>query len=241
MTDVSEEFSKAKIGRRTAKAALTRIGKTVEHEINHKRPQNEVRNSLLKLNNAFDSFVLKHEALTSLITDDDEFDKEEKWLAECQEYFLRIDLGVKTYIESVNVEISATELQQPEGMIGMQDESTPEDVDSSTQNTGLETPEEITTATNGSVTDDTQSNVSNLQTGAINNLEKANINAGATKNEQSCGFQIEKPKLPKFSGDVREYVIFRADFKHTIESRYSKRDAITLLRTCLKDKPLELI
>ena len=57
------------------------------------------------------------------------------------------------------------------------------------------------------------------------------------KNEKSCGFQMEKPKLLKFSGDVREYVIFRADFKHTIESRlYSKRDAIT----CLKEKPLEL-
>ena len=65
-----------------------------------------MRNSLLKLNNAFDSLILKHEASTSLITDDDEFDKEEKWLAECQEYFLRIDLEVETYIESVNVEIS---------------------------------------------------------------------------------------------------------------------------------------
>ena len=161
MTEASEEFTKAKIGRRTAKAALTRIGNTVEYEIDNKRPENEVRNSLLKLNNAFDTLVLKHEVLTSLITDDDEFEKEEKWLAECQQYFLRIDLGVKTYIESVNVEISKPELQQP--------------------------------------------------------------------------------KLPKFSGDVREYVIFRADFKHTIESRYSKRDAITLLRTCLKEKPLELI
>lgn len=60
-------------------------------------------------------------------------------------------------------------------------------------------------------------------------------------NANSCGFQMEKPKLPKFKGDVREYAIFKADFKHTIESRYSKRDSITLLRTCLKDKPLELI
>ena len=83
--------------------------------------------------------------------------------------------------------------------------------------------------------------MSNVQTGSINNLEKANINARSTKNEQSCGFQMEKPKLPKFSGDVREYVIFRANFKHTIESRYSKRDAITLLQTCLKNIPLELI
>ena len=52
---------------------------------------------------------------------------------------------------------------------------------------------------------------------------------------------MEKPKLPKFTGDMRECAIFKADFKHAIESRYSKRDSITLLRTCLKDKPLELI
>lgn len=56
-----------------------------------------------------------------------------------------------------------------------------------------------------------------------------------------CGFRIEEPKLPKFSGDVREYVIFHADFKHAIESRCTKRDAISLLRTCLTDKPLDLI
>ena len=49
-------------------------------------------------------------------------------------------------------------------------------------------------------------------------------------------------KMPKFAGDVRDYVIFCADFKHAIESKYSKRDAITFLRTCLQDnKPLELI
>ena len=39
--------------------------------------------------------------------------------------------------------------------------------------------------------------------------------------------------MPKFSGDVRDYVIFKADFKHLVEKRYSKRDAITLLRTSL--------
>ena len=52
---------------------------------------------------------------------------------------------------------------------------------------------------------------------------------------------MEKPKLPKFTGDVRGYAISKANFKHAIESRYSKRDSITLLRTCLKDKPLALI
>jgi hypothetical protein len=161
MTEVSAEFTKAKIGRRTAKAALTRIGKTLEYEIEHKRPQNEVRNSLLKINKAFDSLVLKHEEFTSLITDDNEFEKEEKWLAECQEYFLRIDLEVKTYVEHVDAENSETELQQPAGMIGMQNESAPEEVDSLTQNMGVETPEEITSATDGSGHND----VSNVQNG----------------------------------------------------------------------------
>ena len=113
------------------------------------------------------------------------------------------------------------ELQQPEGMIGMQDESELENVDSSAQNVGVETSVELITATNGSVVDDAQNNVSNVKIGASNNLETTNISTGTIKNEQS--------------GDVREYVIFRADFKHTIESRYSKRDAITLLRTCLKE------
>ena len=47
--------------------------------------------------------------------------------------------------------------------------------------------------------------------------------------------------MPRFSGDVREYSIFRDDFKHAIESRYSKRDAMTYLRACLQGKPLELI
>lgn len=57
----------------------------------------------------------------------------------------------------------------------------------------------------------------------------------------ACGFKMEKPKLPKFAGDVREYAIFKADFKHTIEARYTKRDAISFLRTCLQGKPLDLI
>ena len=35
--------------------------------------------------------------------------------------------------------------------------------------------------------------------------------------------------------------MFKSDFKHIVHSKYSKRDAITLLRTCLVGKPLQLI
>ena len=47
--------------------------------------------------------------------------------------------------------------------------------------------------------------------------------------------------MPKFCGDVRDYVIFKADFKHLVETiRYRKRDTITL-KASLLGKPLELI
>ncbi|XP_030829745.1 uncharacterized protein LOC100891320 [Strongylocentrotus purpuratus] len=52
---------------------------------------------------------------------------------------------------------------------------------------------------------------------------------------------MERPKLPKFSGDVREFATFRSDFHHLIDTRYSKRDAVTILRTCLQGKPLDMI
>ena len=41
----------------------------------------------------------------------------------------------------------------------------------------------------------------------------------AAKEQQFCGFKVEKPKMPSFSGDVREYAICRSDFKHAIEAR----------------------
>ena len=52
---------------------------------------------------------------------------------------------------------------------------------------------------------------------------------------------MEKPKIHWFNGDVRDYAIFRADFKHAINIRYGKSDAIMLLRTGLQGRPLEYI
>ena len=47
--------------------------------------------------------------------------------------------------------------------------------------------------------------------------------------------------MPNFSGDVREFAIFKADFKHLVEVRCSKRDSITILRASLNGEPLDLI
>ena len=249
-----EDIKTAKIGRRTAKAGLTRQGRTLEHLVSNKRPTDEVRDALLKVTNAFESLVLKHEAFASLITDDTEFQKEEDWLNECQQYYLKIDVEAKNYIESVVKHLkdssnkTETEVLQTSGMIGM---------------SGMQSGEsalELGTSQNTASSDNIEHNANDdnnmsspapsqesvpvedqVNSNIVHNQSLVNSEIGTIVNANSCGFQMEKPKLPKFTGDVREYAIFKADFKHAIESRYSKRDSITLLRTCLKDKPLELI
>ena len=84
---MSEEVIKreAKINRRTAKAALTRCGKTVSNLISGKRPESEVKISLAKYQENFEHLVELHEQYVKLIEDDNEFDKEEEWLGQCQE------------------------------------------------------------------------------------------------------------------------------------------------------------
>ena len=73
------------------------------------------------------------------------------------------------------------------------------------------------------------------------NVQVPNLVNDPNTSSNTCGFKMEKPKFPKFARDVREYTIFKADFKHAIEVRYTKRDSITFLRTCPHGKPLDLI
>ena len=61
-----------------------------------------------------------------------------------------------------------------------------------------------------------------------------NANSISTSNAiLECSFKIEKPKLPKFGGNIILNIFCMASTP--------KRDAITLLGTCLVGKPLQLI
>ena len=51
----------------------------------------------------------------------------------------------------------------------------------------------------------------------------------------------EKPKMPMVYGDVRKYFIFKADFQYAVEKYYSKKDAISILRSCLGPEPAKLV
>ena len=70
----------------------------------------------------------------------------------------------------------------------------------------------------------TANDVQNL---ALNNIESVVQTTGtpfvvntAKSDYAACTFKLEKPKLPTFSGNVRDYAIFRSDIKHMIETNY---------------------
>ena len=104
----------AKIGRRNAKAALTRAGKTLRHALQGQRPSEEVKESLTKLQEAYEKLIIKHEEYTKLIEDDAEFEKEEDWLADCQEAFMSFKIEGKLHLDKATkqaIEESTTNSQ----------------------------------------------------------------------------------------------------------------------------------
>lgn len=262
-------LKQAKTDRRSAKSAFTRAGKALVHAVEHKRPQNEVREVLIKLQGVYENLVVKHEDYTKLIEDDSTYETEEQWLSDCQEIFMRLEVDTKMFVESVEQlssndlakngnlskenSIACGEVLEHEGISNMQS-ATPSTSDAphndelpiiqSVEQAGPEIDVEngaksVQVINNVPTADDkqinTESNVNITSTASTENLQQSPIEAGA------CTFKLEKPKLPVFAGNVRDYAIFHSDFKHAREAKYSKRDSITLLRTCLRDKPLELI
>lgn len=94
-------LKQAKTARRSAKSAFTRAGKALVHAVEHKRPPNEVREVLTKLQGVYENLVVKHEDYTKLIEDDSVYETEEQWLSECQETLMRLDVDAKMFVESV--------------------------------------------------------------------------------------------------------------------------------------------
>ena len=103
---MEEDVKRTKTSRRTAKSAFTRAGKTVTHAIEGKRPPEEVRDALNKFKITYESLVCKHEEYAELI-DDELYEEEERWIGECQETFLNIDMNARMFIESEEQSVSS--------------------------------------------------------------------------------------------------------------------------------------
>lgn len=258
-------MKQAKTARRTAKSAFTRIGKALSHAVAHNRPASEVREAIDKLKGAYENLVDKHEEYAKHIEEDEAYEKEEEWLTNCQETFMRLEVDAKMFIESLEKSVSSDldgnqdlskgkqsapisvvgVVHQNEGIPSMQSETPLVSEDSHSPGmTNIHSDNQALPASDHGNAEQSSSTADNKQINAVNDVNNTSPTDNTEQNTTpagACTFKLEKPKLPVFTGNVRDYAIFRSDFKHAIEAKYTKRDAITLLRTCLRDKPLELI
>ena len=278
-------MDEAKRKRRTAKAALTRRGKTLRKKLKESRPVDEVMEAFHNMKAAFDDLVVKHEEYTQLIQDDEAFEEEEKWLEESEDFYLQLEMGAKDYSKAAveneksaldngkSVSDSGTSALENGKVVSDSGTSASEsgksvlesglsEVESGT--TGLESGEGVSGMESAKQSDSlavesggigvndkhakntvTESGTGNSTTEGNSMTSGSGIGNNSTSHESSvntpCGFKMEKPKMPRFAGDVRDYAIFRSDFEHAVDTRFSKRDAISLLRTSLHGWPLELI
>ena len=81
----------------------------------------------------------------------------------------------------------------------------------------------------------------NDDSGSIEEQPEETASVLSAKSAKPFSLKHEKPKLPKFDGDVRQYLIFKSDFQHAIEAHCSERDTLTILRSCLNAQPAKLI
>ena len=211
------------------------------------RSNEEIQKTLDNYEEVYSELEAKHEEVTMLIEDEAQFEEEERWIEQCQETFLRLKIDAQDYMKQQtlnNIKTGSTskpaENSPPEAQGSNIETPAAEENDALTPNEGIENIGEIPTTV---LTQEDQGN--NVQPNALTNdsFDSAG-NTGVTAAHVNHGqslFRIEKPKMPKFAGDVREFGTFRADFKHLVETRYSKRDAVTILRSSLQGKPLEMI
>lgn len=254
-------MDEAKRKRRTAKAALTRRGNTLRKKLKEGRPEDEIIEAFHDMKAAFENLVVKHEEYTQLILDDEAFEQEEKWLEEFEDFYLEMEIGAKDYAKMksaskgeksgldngksasdngtsvVESEKSVLESGTSELESGAKDsqsviemEITKQAGNSAVQGKGI--------SIEGPAANGTEAGSGIEHPTPEENTEGNGVTCSkGTKHESSvnvsCGFKMEKPKMPRFAGDVRDYAIFRSDFKHAVDSRYINIYAIAFLRTSL--------
>ena len=103
MTEAENAIKQAKIKRRNGKAALTRHGKTLRYQVSGNRTAEEVRKALQKYEQAFSKLLSKHEEFTMLLEDDSEFEREEAWMEDCQEMYLRLKIDTEDYLREIAI------------------------------------------------------------------------------------------------------------------------------------------
>ena len=96
--EAEQDLKDSKIQRRNAKGRFTRSMKSVGLVLNNGRPQEEIEEAFKAVSDALVNVQEKHETLVSKISQDDEYEKEEEWLSQIEEDFMRMKIKKDEYI-----------------------------------------------------------------------------------------------------------------------------------------------
>ena len=192
----AEALKEAKKKRRCAKSSVTRAGNGLDYLLQNNRPKPEVEESLANLEALYKKLIEKHEEYIELVDTNEEFTAEEVWIADCKQRFIQLRIKTKDYL------MVKSQGQSVENAI--ENEATPE---LTMEHSGIE----VTVNDGGEQGDEANpgSGQNPSQQGQGQETVSLNENNDSDLHVQPiCSFKMEKPKLPRFSGDVREYSIF---------------------------------
>ena len=180
-----------------------------------------------------------------LLEDDEEFEHKEAWMEDCQEIYLKLSAD-RNYFSKEQQVISQSAHEK--GIAGTSvTVSTAEETTENfatqdeihTENTANQKGKTVISPSSyqsslehvAAVPNSIANNVQGADNVITNDITEQNTPqmVNANGNNTQSAFRMEKAKMPKFSGDVREFAIFKADFKHLLEAQYNKRDSITIL------------
>ena len=173
-----ENLDKVKNVRRAAKGTLTRAINACKELISSNRPVNEVTEVFQGLKGAYKALEGKHDEFTMLL-DDKDFDETEEWMQACSREYTTCSIMFNDY---VNANVSKNE-----------------------EHNVLEQSE----VNNEEINEDGENNENQCQSEEPDTAEEElNISNVSESNKSSSPFSLkhEKPKLPKFDGDVRQYL-----------------------------------
>ena len=196
------------------------------------RNVSDIEEVLLKFKSQFDIVTQKHEELIASICDDEQYEIEKQWMTHCLEEFLKQEFQTQDYLKKRKDSEQVTTDHE-------NDHSTEQNLSFVESNPAHVEPDTGQNHVHGGYSNELPA--ANQNENILINVNENSNSISALNAISECSFKVEKPKLLKFSGNIREYAMLKSDFKHIVHSKYSERDTITLLRTCLVGKPLQLI
>ena len=162
------------------------------------RNVSDIEEVLLKFKSQFDIVTQKHEELITLICDDEQYETEEQWMTHCLEEFLKQEFQAQDYLKKRKDSEQVTTDHK-------NDHSTEQNSNAVESNLAHAEPDPGQNHVHGG-------NPHELPAANQNESILINVNENANSISASnaiseCSFKIEKHKLPKFGGNIREYAV----------------------------------